>query len=339
LFPLLTGSDFDELKADIGKNGLLESIWLHTDGSIIDGRNRHRACIETETEPRFRTWGGQGSLVAFVVSLNLHRRHLTSSQRAVIALEVLPMLEKEAEARMVAGVAPDPTELFPQGESREQAAEMFQTNSNYVQAAKTIKEQAPDLLESVKVGKITIPQAKRELVKRQRKDASPVPPPTGKYRVIYADPPWSYSNSGFDQSAASQYPTMPIEDICALPIGDLADENCVLFLWATSPLLPEAIRVVSSWGFEYKASRVWIKNRAPGMGWFVRTRHELLLIAVRGHAHPKEKIDSVFQAEISRHSAKPTLVYDDIERCYDGPYIELFARNERDGWKSWGNEI
>lgn len=167
----------------------------------------------------------------------------------------------------------------------------------------------------------------------------PPPPPAGKYRVIYADPPWAYNNSGFDQSAESQYPTMPIEDICALPIGDLADENCVLFLWATSPLLPEAIRAIRAWGFEYKASRVWIKNRAPGIGWFVHTRHELLLIAVRGQAHPKEKLDSVFQAEVGRHSAKPHLVYDDIEFCYDGPYIELFARNERDDWTSWGNEI
>lgn len=88
IFPLLQGEEFEELKADIAANGLREPIWLHSDGRIIDGRNRHRACIETGTPPKFRTWDGSGSLVAFVVSMNLKRRHLTSSQRAMVALAV-----------------------------------------------------------------------------------------------------------------------------------------------------------------------------------------------------------------------------------------------------------
>ena len=91
VFPLLQGEEFEQLKADIAANGLLEAIWLHPDGRIIDGRNRHRACIETNTEPRFRAWDGQGSLVSFVVSLNLHRRHLNESQRAMIAAKIAKM--------------------------------------------------------------------------------------------------------------------------------------------------------------------------------------------------------------------------------------------------------
>jgi len=165
------------------------------------------------------------------------------------------------------------------------------------------------------------------------------PLPEGKYAVLYADPPWSYSNSGFNQSAASIYPTMTVEEICDLPVSDLAGDECVLLMWATSPLLPEAFRVMEAWGFEYKASRVWIKNRSPGIGWFVNTRHELLLIGVKGQGHPKEKLDSIIEAPVTRHSAKPTFLYDEIEWCYDGPYVELFARNEREGWASWGNEI
>lgn len=101
IFPLMTGADYDALKADIAEHGLREPIWLHPDGSIIDGRNRHRACIETGTPPRFETWNGCGSLVAFVVSLNLHRRHLTPSQRAMIAAETLPMLEEEGRLRQI----------------------------------------------------------------------------------------------------------------------------------------------------------------------------------------------------------------------------------------------
>lgn len=178
--------------------------------------------------------------------------------------------------------------------------------------------------------------AKRE-ENYQTKETQPIP--EGKYTVIYADPPWEYDNSGFDQSAAAIYPTMHIEDICSLPIGDLAAEPCVLFLWATSPLLPEAFRVITAWGFEYKASRVWVKDKAPGIGWWINTRHEMLLICTKnGNAHPSEKLDSIIQAPVTKHSAKPEQVYSDIERVYDGPKIELFSRTARSGWTVWGNE-
>ena len=116
LFPLMDGVGFEELKRDIVTNGLREAIWLHPDGSIIDGRNRHRACIETGIEPRFRTWDSEGSLVAFILSMNLHRRHLTSSQRAVIALESLPFLEKEAKERQ--GTRTDIVEIIPESSGR-----------------------------------------------------------------------------------------------------------------------------------------------------------------------------------------------------------------------------
>jgi len=108
--------EFEELKQDIAVNGLREAIWLHPDGSILDGRNRHRACIETGIEPRFRTWDSEGSLVAFILSMNLHRRHLTSSQRAVIALESLPFLEKEAKKQQKTRT--DIVEIIPESSGR-----------------------------------------------------------------------------------------------------------------------------------------------------------------------------------------------------------------------------
>ena len=102
LFPLMEGEEYEEFKADVAANGLREPIWLHSDGSIIDGRNRHRACIEVGVSPRFRTWDGLGSLTSFVVSLNLCRRHLDSSQRAMVALDALPFYEAEARQRQLA---------------------------------------------------------------------------------------------------------------------------------------------------------------------------------------------------------------------------------------------
>ena len=171
IFPLMTGDDFAALKDDIAQNGQIEPIWLHPDGRIIDGRNRHRACIETGVTPIFRTWGGDGSLVSFVVSLNLHRRHLTASQRAAAALEVLPMLEDEARERQkeLAGTRPntgDLVEIFPQGElgrSRDIAAELFGTNGRYVSDASRIQREAPEMLEHIRAGEMSIPQAIQEI--------------------------------------------------------------------------------------------------------------------------------------------------------------------------------
>lgn len=171
-----------------------------------------------------------------------------------------------------------------------------------------------------------------------RKNAPELPP--GKYSVLVADPPWAYSNSGFDQSAEAHYPTMPIDDICAMPVRDRADDNAVLFLWATSPLLPDALAVMKAWGFEYKACMVWKKNRAPGAGWWLHTYHELLLIGERGNFKPVIRPASVIDAPVSDHSRKPEKFYEVITEMYPGAKrLELFAREDRPGWDVFGNEV
>ena len=171
-------------------------------------------------------------------------------------------------------------------------------------------------------------------------------PPKGKSQVIYADPPWDYANTGFDQSAAQYYSPLSTLALCQpetwlkLPIGEILEDKSVLFLWVTYPFAREGFQVCDAWGFEYKAQMVWKKKTTTGMGWFVTPRHELLYIATRGQElHPKIKPDSVFEFSTSGHSHKPEEVYDLIEAMYSGPYIELFARNTRKGWVSWGNEV
>lgn len=166
-----------------------------------------------------------------------------------------------------------------------------------------------------------------------------------EYDVICADPPWAYDNSGFDQSAAAHYPVMDVDAIANLPDTDstfpkFADPS-VLFLWATSPLLPAATAVMAAWGFEYKACIVWVKDRAPGLGWWLKTRHELLLVGARGSSTPLEKIDSVIEASVSDHSRKPDEVYAAIDRMYPPGLrrVEVFARAKRNDWDVWGNEV
>lgn len=166
-----------------------------------------------------------------------------------------------------------------------------------------------------------------------------------KYKVIYADPPWAYkvwSKKGAGRSAESHYPTMDIEAIKALPVGELADKDCALFLWITFPMLREA------WGFTFKTvAFVWIKqNRRSdglftGMGYWTRANAEICLLATRGRPKRAARdVKQVILSHVERHSQKPEEARRRIEALMgDVPRIELFARASPPGWDVWGNEV
>ena len=171
-----------------------------------------------------------------------------------------------------------------------------------------------------------------------------------KYQIIYADPPWAYRNMGNIQATANaQYPTMKNEDICNLPIQDLADDNCILFLWATFPKIQEALDVIRVWGFEYKTvGFTWIKKNKNGgnffgVGWYTKSNAEICLLGTKGNAHTLVKDNSISQVIITpktKHSRKPQEAREKIVQLVgDIPRIELFARQKIDGWDVWGNEV
>jgi N6-adenosine-specific RNA methylase IME4 len=188
-------------------------------------------------------------------------------------------------------------------------------------------------------------QAERmeRLLARTRQD-SPLPSDR-RYPVIYADPPWHFEvyneESGVERAASNHYPTMPLQDICSLPVADLATDEAILFVWTTSPYLVEALQVVLAWGFKYKTNIAWVKDKV-GLGYVVRNRHELLLVATRGDIPsplPANRPSSVIEAPRREHSRKPDEAYELIERMYpELPKIELFARQARPGWACWGNQ-
>ena len=161
-----------------------------------------------------------------------------------------------------------------------------------------------------------------------------------KYRVIYADPPWSYNDkqdTGMLGGAVKHYTTMPLDDICALPVP--AADNAVLFMWVTSPLLEDSFKVINAWGFKYKSSFVWDKV-AHNMGHYNSVRHEFLLIATKGSCTPdvKKLYDSVVSIERTDHSRKPKEFRDMIDTLYPvGERLEMFAREAPEGWDVWGN--
>lgn len=164
----------------------------------------------------------------------------------------------------------------------------------------------------------------------------------GRFGVIYADPPWKYDYAETEiRAIENHYPTMDLEAIRSLEIGKIKTTDCVLFLWATSPKLVQAMDVISAWGFNYRTAMVWDKE-IIGMGYYARQQHELLLIATQGEPPaplPENRPPSVYRERRGRHSAKPDYFYSMVEGMYpETPRIELFSRNPREGWSAWGFE-
>lgn len=174
-----------------------------------------------------------------------------------------------------------------------------------------------------------------------------------KYNIVYADPPWSYnvaSKKGTSRGVAERYyKTMKLEDICKLPIENICD-NAVLFLWATFPNLPQALKVVKEWGFEYKTvafnwTKIYPKSKNPimGCGYWTRANGEVCLLATKGKNYPRRINAGVQQAIIEpkrEHSRKPDIARERIvELLGNLPKIELFAREEIEGWDCWGDEV
>lgn len=359
LFPMIEGADFEALKEDIRANGQREPIWVFN-GEVLDGRNRYRACESLGVPVRSQEYDGDDPL-GFVISLNLRRRHLDESQRAMVAtkLESLKHGGSRQDEKLLHEV------------TRSQAAALLNVSPRTVAAAAKVKgDGAPELVAAVERGDISVskaasiaeapPEFQKRVVERVRSGEKPVeavrqermagrkaaPLPKDKYRVIYADPPWKYGDSritlGSATGAEHHYPTMSLDEICAMPIRDLAADDSVLFLWATSPLLEDAFKVINAWGFKYKANFVWDKVR-HNLGHYNSVRHEFLLIATNGSCTPDSSklLDSVVELEkTDKHSEKPEEFRQIIDTLYThGARLELFRRGGAPaGWSAWGNE-
>jgi N6-adenosine-specific RNA methylase IME4 len=204
----------------------------------------------------------------------------------------------------------------------------------------------PEMLEKIAAGEISVVEATRQLKKAEVAERVASLPAT-QFQVIYADPPWEYGDTrdglvGYS-AAADHYPTMSLAELKALDVPQLAADDSVLFLWATAPLLPDALELARAWGFKYKAHFVWDKVR-HNVGHYNSVRHELLLICTRGSCTPEnvKLFDSVQVIErTEKHSEKPEEFRQIIETLYPSARkIELFRRGAAPpGWTAWGNEV
>lgn len=363
IFPLIDGEDFAALVEDIRANGLRERIKLY-ESAILDGRNRYRASIEAGVNPTFEIYDGDDPL-AYVVSLNLRRRQLDESQRAMVAARLANMgrgnFSKSANLQILPPV------------SQPQAAQMTNVSARSVASARKVIESGDDdLAAAVDQGKLAVSAAEKiaKLAADDRKKvlASPAPEqaikkvarqkkeealadkqralPDKKYGVIYADPEWRFETysreTGMNRAADNHYPTSETTEICARDVASIAADDCALFLWATAPMLPDALRVMEAWGFAYKSRCVWAKDRL-GTGYWFRDKCEILLVGTRGDVPAPAMGDqwpSLIAAPVGEHSAKPEIFAEMIEAYFPTlPKIELNRRGlPRPGWDAWGLE-
>jgi len=256
-----------------------------------------------------------------------------------------------------------------QERSRKIASERWKVSEWNVRIAQEIQKKAPKVYEKLGSGDLQIheakviaqlPEDKREAVLEKKletkkdirsivreinnaeKNQNVKPIPEGKFSIIYADPPWEYEFSiSTSRGTENHYPAMELEKIKEIEVP--AANNAMLFLWAPAPLIRQGLEVLEAWGFSYHTNIIWLKDKI-GMGYYARMKHELLLIGTKGDGIgtplPENRPESVIFAERTEHSKKPDIFYEIIEKMYPKhSKIELFARNKREGWETWGNEI
>lgn len=375
IFPLLEGADFDALCSDIRANGLLQPI-VYYEGLILDGRNRLAACKATGTPARYVNFSGDHPL-GFVLSLNLARRHLNESQRAMVAAKLVTLgvgrPKNSANLRNIGAPAAPAV-------SCETAAALLHVSARSVSTAKEILARAePMLIREAEQGRIAVSAARLALaapadvqcaiaaraeagdaraaqveIKKAARAARETALgarqralPQKRYGLIYADPEWQETawsrETGMDRAPENHYPTSSLAELCARDVGAIAAADCVLALWRKSNNPHEALRVMEAWGFQFRSEIVWRKTGAPGMGRWFRNAHEALWICARGNPPapaPGTQWPSVVDAPVGAHSAKPEVFAEMLEAYFPSlPKIELNRRGPaRAGWDAWGNE-
>lgn len=344
----------------VRKKGILAPLAVKEDGTIISGHRRLQAALATGLEfvpVEIVHYENELDEREAIIEFN-RQREKTFSQKMAEAEELKAVESERARLRQAHGqTAPGKNacgnvSTSDNGKTRDKVAatigigsgRTYEKAAKVWEAAKSGDETAKKAVAELDAGRTTIHAAIKTIERESRaRELQATALPEGKYRVIYADPPWKYGNSmpAYYGEQADHYSLMTVEEICQMPVKQMAADNAILFLWATSPILEESFQVIAAWGFRYKASFVWDKVRHV-MGHYNSVRHEFLLLATRGSCQPdvKKLFDSVQSIESTKHSEKPEEFREIIDTIYPhGPRVELFARKKVEGWVCHGNEI
>lgn len=332
---MMSETEFGLLKSDIQAHGVREPVTI-SGGKILDGRNRAKACRELGIDLPTREYDGHDP-VGFVVSLNLHRRHLNESQRAMIAARM---------ANMKQGARTDLASIDAM--SQETAAELLHVSRPSVQRAKQVRDsQDRELIAKVESGEITVNRAiteiRKEEQRRNHEKVAELDPGSveKRYNVIVVDPPWPMQKIEREvrpNQAGLDYPTMSVDEIAAVEIP--AADNCHLWLWTTHKFLPDALRILSEWRLKYVCTFVWHKPGGPQPVNLPQYNCEFAIYARKGSPHfdDVKAFFTCFEATRAGHSVKPDAFYDMVRRVTTGARLDMFNRREIPGFDTWGKE-
>lgn len=375
--PLLEGAEFQALVDDINVNGLRHRPVIdHTGEWLVDGRNRKRACEHLGIPVEYDRLPENTNIAAFVISTNLKRRHLTESQRAIIAAEIANLAHgQKKETRHGAGV------------TQAEAAAGAGVGERTVQRANAVRDKAvPELVDAVKKGKVDLkgaeqlaklPAKKQRQIIKERIETSKTPVRGGKlasiarqeqrrdvvakinaggvqplsslppgFGVLLWDPPWHYDNSDDHAGVRGhiKYPSMTLEQLVDLGREALARlrDDAVIVTWATNPRMPVAVHLIEVLGLTWQSMGTWVKGRIGVAPTNMRSRTEHYIIATRGNpTHTLNELSTWLgdrPIDQGEHSEKPGELHELIEQHCAGPFLELFARAPREPWTTWGAE-
>ena len=369
LIPAITEEEYADLEANILKDGCRAALVLWGE-TLIDGHNRFSIC--TKHGLPFKTvqmdFDSRNDAIMWIIKNQFGRRNLPAYERARLALRLKPVIAEKAKEKQAEYFGNQHESGLPQKsakvqiETRKELAAVAGVSHDTIARVEKIEALAtPEIKQQVKDGTLSINQA-YQAVRREEKKAdvqkriddyanvqtgvTDIQQTQKKYNIIYADPPWKYWESG-NKNQELHYTTMTVDEICDLPVKDIADDNCLLFLWVTYPILQEAFKVIEAWGFKYSTCAfVWVKKNKNtdtpfvGCGAWTRANSELCLLATKGNMTRLDAaVSQVIESQIEEHSKKPDETRERIERLVGKlPRIELFCRHPAEGWDVWGNE-
>jgi N6-adenosine-specific RNA methylase IME4/ParB-like chromosome segregation protein Spo0J len=335
--------DLRTLATSIEEVGLLHPVVVTPEGRLIAGQRRLEAC-------RLLEWTDVPVTVVDLYQAargeaheNFVRKDLLPSEIVALKRAIERYERREARERQGARVDVSPEPDSAPGDARDKIAQYLGVGRTTIERAEAVIEAAEEnpeeyghLAEQMdRSGKVAGAYRRLTVLKQAKElDAAPPERPTGPFHVIVADPPWRYE-SGNDLP----YPTMDIEEIKAMPVEDMAADNAILWLWTTNAHLRVAFEVVEGWGFHYKAMLTWVKDRM-GTGEWLRGQTEHCLLATRGKpVFLYGSHTTVLCGARREHSRKPEEFYCLVEATYSGSKVDLFARQVRDRWQSYGSEV
>lgn len=363
LIPPLTDEEYAGLEQSIVEEGCRDAL-ITWNGILIDGHNRYEICtkhnIDFETREFYFT--DRDEVKLWMMKNQLARRNLNDFQRIEITHkceDAVRAKAKERQSKYYGNQYDGLMEKFPEVQTStardELGAMAGVSGKTYEHAVKVLNTAPQETLDALRRGEISINKAFQEIQRAEREAAretarqenaakieelaTPLEA-QGLFQTIVIDPPWDWGDEGDINQfgrAKPDYHTMPIEEIEKLPVGQIADENCHLYLWVTNRSLPKAFRLIEAWGFRYITCLTWVKP-SIGMGNYFRGSTEQVLFCVKGSQMLKRRdVGTHFEAPRGQgHSAKPDEFYRLVESCSYAPYIDIFGRKGRDGWSVWG---